>query len=383
MDELLSYLLSIGLIIMANRFGQLFHITTFGESHGAAVGVVIDGFPAGLLLNLEKIQSQLNRRRPGQGPLTTARQEADLVELLSGCNPAMQTLGSPLTLLVRNQDQRPSDYQELANFYRPSHGDYTYEKKYGVPMPSGGGRASARETVGRVIAGALAEQLLQFYQPTLKITAFVEQVGREPSREPVPQVLPSRVEIDGNPSRTLHAADDARFQQAITAAAADDDSVGGIIRCMIENCPPGLGGPVFDKLEADLAKAMLSIPACRGFEIGSGFGAASMRGSEHNDVFVNIAGRIKTKTNHSGGVQAGISNGETIDFRLAFKPPASIKKAQATIDKNGENQVMQINKGRHDPCVLPRAVPIVESMAAIVLCEHYLQQQVLQALRKN
>jgi chorismate synthase len=331
--------------------------------------------PANISINTESLQKQLSRRRPGQSPLTTSRQEEDKLEFLSGLDKQFTTLGSPLAFLVKNHDQRPEDYQAISDVFRPSHGDYTYWKKYQRPQLSGGGRASARETIARVAAGHLAEQFLQHSFPGLKIIAFVDRVGPLTGSVPDPTSL-SRESIDAQATRCCHPHEDAGFQDLILAAKASGDSLGGTIRCIISGCPAGWGEPVFDKLEGDLAKAMLSIPACRGFEIGSGFAGTLLRGSEHNDSFVSTqSGDIDLASNRSGGIQAGISNGATIDFRLAFKAPATIAKAQDTVNLKGEAVTINPQFGRHDPCVLPRAVPIVEGMAALVLADHFLAQR--------
>ncbi|MCB0737543.1 MAG: chorismate synthase [Bacteroidetes bacterium] len=350
-----------------NTFGQAFRITTFGESHGPAIGVVIDGCPPNLPIDIAKVQAELDRRKPGQSAITTPRTESDQVEILSGVFEGLST-GHPITLLIRNTNQIPKDYSHLKDIYRPSHADYTYQQKYGIRDYRGGGRASARETAARVAAGAIAKQLLAEYG--VKITAFTQQIGNI-------GLSPSHTvdfkQIEGNLVRCPNAEIAAEMVNAIEQAKADKDSLGGVIKCLIENVPVGLGEPVFDKLEADLAKAMMSIQATKGFEIGSGFSAASMKGSEHNDSFINPNGdSISTSTNHSGGIQGGISNGEPIEMRIAFKPVATIGKEQETVDKDG-NAVKLEAKGRHDPCVVPRAIPIVEAMAALVLADHWVR----------
>jgi chorismate synthase len=358
---------------MGSVFGQVFRISTFGESHGGGVGVVVDGCPAGHVLDLAAIQAQLSRRRPGQSALTSPRDEKDQVELLSGVDPDTgKTLGTPIALLVRNENQKSKDYANLANLYRPSHADYTYEAKYGVRAVAGGGRASARETIGRVAAGALAEQLLEALCG-VQIVAWVASVADIEAPLPDEATL-SRAEVDQNDVRCPDAAAAARMVEAIDAARKDRDSVGGVVRCVVRNVPVGLGEPVFDKLTAELARAMMSLPATRGFEIGEGYAATRMRGSAHNDAFVMDGGRVRTRTNHSGGIQGGISNGEPIRFSVAFKPVATIFVPQDTVTREGEAVQVQA-KGRHDPCVLPRAVPMVESMAALVLVDHLLRQR--------
>jgi chorismate synthase len=358
---------------MASVFGQLFRVTTFGESHGGGVGVVVDGCPAGLPFDLAAIQAQLARRRPGQSVLTSPRDEKDLVDLLSGVDPDTgRTLGTPIALMVRNENQKSKDYANLANLYRPSHADYTYEAKYGLRAVAGGGRASARETIGRVAAGALAELLLRELAQ-VEIVAWVSQVGDVDAPLPDEASL-TRAEVDANDVRCPDAQAAARMFDAIEAARKDRDSVGGVVRCVVRNVPAGLGEPVFDKLTAELAKAMMSLPATRGFEIGEGFAATRMRGSAHNDAFVMDDGRVRTRTNRSGGIQGGISNGEPIRFAVGFKPVATIFKEQDTVTREGEEVKFQA-KGRHDPCVLPRAVPMVEAMTALVLADMFLRQR--------
>lgn len=352
-----------------NSFGQLFRITTFGESHGPAIGVVIDGCPAGLVFDQSFIQLQLDRRRPGQSALTTARDESDQLEVLSGIFEG-RTTGTPITLLIRNKDARSADYDALKAVYRPSHADYTYEVKYGIRDHRGGGRSSARETAARVAAGGLAQLLLR--ASGIRISAYVSAVGEiEYAGEPSPEQL---LALDAQAVRCPDAPTAARMEAAIAEAKAAGDSLGGVIRLLITGVPPGLGEPVFDKLEADLAKAMLSINAVKGFEIGAGFAAAASRGSAMNDSFYTDAGKVRTRSNHSGGIQGGISNGEDISCRIAFKPVATIQQQQQSIDKHGQ-EVFLAAKGRHDPCVVPRAVPIVEGMAALVLADHLLRQR--------
>lgn len=356
---------------MSSTFGRLFRVTTFGESHGPGVGAVVDGCPSLLALAAADIQRELDRRRPGQGALATPRQEADQVEILSGVEDG-RTLGTPIAMLVRNRDQRPGDYAELAAAPRPSHADYTVQRKYGLRSASGGGRASARETVGRVAGGAVAAHWLRS-ACGVEIVAWVEQVGGLGPAQ-VDAATVTRAEVDVHPTRCpdLRLAD--ALAQAITAAQADGDSVGGVIACACRGLPAGWGEPVFDKLEAMLAHAMLSLPATKGFEIGSGFAGAALRGSQHNDAFVARDGGLGTATNRSGGVQGGISNGEPVLFRVAFKPPATIARAQRTAGYDGVPRDLAAG-GRHDPCVVPRAVPIVEAMAALVLADLALIQR--------
>lgn len=356
---------------MGNTFGKLFKVHTFGESHGQAIGVVIDGCPAGHSISLEKIQEQLNRRRPGQSEITSLRQEKDLIECLSGLENN-RTLGTPITLIVKNADAKPEDYSELEDVYRPSHADYTTKMKYGIHSKSGGGRASARETIGRVAAAALAEQILSKLLPELKITALVESIMELRATEYDPKSL-DRATIDQNPVRCPDVKIAQKMEDLIKAAAKRGDSLGGVVFGIIQGCPVGLGEPVFDKLEADLAKAMMSIPATKGFEIGLGFASTLLLGSQHNDAFTLEGDQISTITNHSGGVQGGISNGQDIYFRIAFKPVSTIKVKQRTVNKEHEEVEYTPSKGRHDPCVVPRAVPIVEAMATLVITDHFLR----------
>lgn len=352
-----------------NSIGCLFRIHTFGESHGAGVGVVIDGCPAGLTLEVSAIQHELDRRRPGQSDLTTSRKEGDRVELLSGVVNGV-TLGTPITLLLRNEDARSKDYDALKNTYRPSHADYTWDQKFGHRDHRGGGRSSARETAARVAAGAIARQLLK--QVGVEIIAWVSAIG--PFSLDNSQVPEGQEEVERSPTRCPNSEVAARMEDYIRQLKAEGDSAGGVITCEIRGCPPGLGEPVFDKLHADLGKAMLSINACKGFEIGSGFAGSAMKGSEHNDAIHMEGGQVKTVTNRSGGIQGGISNGMPIQFRCAFKPVATIQKEQATITSQGD-PVKLSAQGRHDPCVVPRAVPIVEAMAALILADHLLRQR--------
>ena len=356
---------------MSSSFGTLFRVTTFGESHGQGVGVVIDGCPPGMSLNEADIQPQLDRRRPAQSKLSTSRKEADRVVILSGIDNGM-TLGTPVAMMIENTDQRPGDYHQMRSIPRPSHADYTYQKKYGIQALSGGGRASARETIGRVAAGAIAEKFLS-ERYGIDIVAWVSSVSRiEASAADILNIV--RNDVDRSGVRCPDASTAQKMITAIETAKEAGDSLGGIISCVCRNVPVGLGEPVFDKAEAMLAQAMLSIPATKGFEIGSGFAGSRMRGSAHNDVFIEKGTQLGTKTNNSGGIQGGITNGEPILFRVAFKPPATISLPQKTVDFEGKDTVLEA-KGRHDPCVVPRAVPIVESMAALVLVDLALRQK--------
>lgn len=348
-----------------NSYGTLYRITTFGESHGKGIGVVVDGCPSGLEIDLDHIFNELQRRKPGQSKIVTQRHESEEFEVLSGVFEG-KTTGTPIAIFIRNQDQRSKDYSHIANKYRPSHADFTYAEKYGIRDYRGGGRSSARETAARVIAGAIAKQVLQ----TLNITinAFVSQVGSIS--------IPSDAEIDLSKTEDniVRCPDSDTAQNMIdyiSAIKKKGDTIGGKITCNIHNCPTGIGAPVFDKLHAELGKSMLSINAVKGFEIGSGFKAITMLGSQHNDEFINEEGQIKTKTNFSGGIQGGISNGMDINFSVAFKPVATIIPGQESVDSDG-NKTLVEGKGRHDPCVVPRAVPIVESMAAMVILDHIL-----------
>lgn len=356
---------------MFSSFGHLFRITTFGESHGGGVGVVIDGCPPGLELNLEEIQAELDRRRPGQSVLTTPRQEEDRVSVLSGLFEG-KTLGTPIALLVHNKDARPSSYEKFKDIFRPSHADYTYQAKYGLRAWAGGGRASARETIGRVAAGSVAYQALRALFP-VEVVAWVNSVHKIQCREVDPHTVTRKL-VDVSPVRCPEPETASAMFETIDAARRDQDSVGGTICCVARGVPAGLGEPVFSKLEAELAKAMLSIPAVKGFEIGSGFEGAVMRGSEHNDAFCMKGSAVGTVTNRSGGVQGGISNGEPIFFRIAFKPTATVGKPQQTVTEDGRSVELQA-RGRHDPCVLPRAVPIVEAMTCLVLADAFLLQR--------
>ncbi len=348
-----------------SSFGTLFRVSTFGESHCAGVGAVVDGCPPGLTLSESDLQPQLTRRRPGQSKVNTPRDEKDQVKILSGVENG-RTLGTPIGLFVANEDQRPKDYGEMSNIPRPSHADYTYQQKYGIRASSGGGRSSARETIGRVAAGAIAEKWLKETYG-LDIVCWVSACGEIEAPEVNPDTI-CKNQVDENIIRCPHADTAAEMIDLVTALREEGDSVGGVCTCVVRNCPVGLGEPVFDKLEASLAHAMLSIPATKGFEIGSGFQAARMRGSVHNDPFVQKEGRLGTRTNFSGGIQGGISNGEPIVFRLAIKPPATISKAQPSATFDGKDTVLEA-KGRHDPFVANRAVPIVEAMTALVLMD--------------
>lgn len=361
---------------MSSTLGTLFRVTTFGESHCKGVGAIVDGCPPGMALTEADIQPQLSRRRPGQSDLSTPRQEADQVVIYSGTEFG-RTLGTPIMLLVNNKDQRPQDYGEMSRIPRPSHADFTYQMKYGVRASSGGGRSSARETIGRVAAGAIAEKWLRETYG-IEIVAWVSAVGDIEAPEADVERI-TRAEVDRQIVRCPDAATAGRMEERIKEILAAKDSTGGILTCVCRNVPVGLGEPVFDKLEARLAQAMLSIPATKGFEIGSGFAGTRMRGSRHNDPFVSKGDRLGTKTNFSGGVQGGISNGEPIVFRVAFKPVATIGLAQETVDFDGEPVALEA-KGRHDPCVVPRAVPIVEAMAALVLIDMALRQRARQSV---
>lgn len=352
-----------------NTFGKLFRITTYGESHGKAIGVILDGCPAGLDIAVESIQKELDRRRPGQSRITTQRKESDTVQILSGIYEGKST-GTPISLLIPNEDQRSKDYDHIRAAYRPSHADFTYDSKYGIRDHRGGGRSSARETAARVAAGAIAKMLLE--TAGIRIQAYVSRVADI-------QVVKSHEQLDlsQTESNLVRCPDPETAQkmiELIDRVRKEGDTVGGVVTCVVEGCPAGLGEPVFDKLHADLAKAMLSINAAHGFEYGSGFDGTYMRGSEHNDLFENENGKIRTKTNRSGGIQGGISNGETIYFNVGFKPIATIMRPQASVDSEGQRAEVK-GKGRHDPCVLPRAVPIVEAMAALVLADHWLQNR--------
>lgn len=354
---------------MGNVFGKLFTVSTWGESHGPAVGAVIDGCPPGVPLAAAEIQVELDRRRPGQSEIVTQRDEADQVEILSGVYEG-RTTGTPISLLVRNADQRSKAYDDMKEKFRPSHADYTYQAKYGLRDHRGGGRTSARETIGRVAAGAIAKKVLM-QKGAVEIRAFVTAI-QDVVAAPIDH-FPALQEVEANIVRCPDPAAAAKMIELIKQVRSEGDSVGGIIACRIRGVPPGLGEPVFDRLQADLAKAMLSLPATKGFEIGSGFAGTRLKGSAHNDLFRMKAGKVTTATNRSGGIQGGISNGEEIYFNVAFKPTATILQNQATVDIHGQETELKAG-GRHDPCVLPRAVPIVESMAALVIVDHWLRQ---------
>ena len=354
---------------MSSSFGKIFRVSTFGESHGGAVGVILDGCPPKLKIDIDLVQNELDRRRPGQSDITTPRNEEDKLEILSGLKEGV-TLGTPIAMIVRNKDQRPGDYSNLEQVFRPSHADGTYHLKYGIQAVSGGGRASARETIGRVAAGAIAKQLLGtvFNTEILSWVKRIHDIDSEVNKDKV-----SISKIDANIVRCPDEEVAAKMIERIKQLKQQGDSCGGVVECLVRNVPSGLGMPVFDKLEADLAKALMSLPATKGFEIGSGFSGTFLKGSEHNDSFIrsdNI-NRLRTTSNNSGGIQGGISNGENIDMKIAFKPTATIGKEQQTVNVDG-NEVLLKAKGRHDPCVLPRAVPMVDAMVALVLADHLL-----------
>jgi len=355
---------------MANTFGHFFRITTWGESHGGGVGVVVDGCPPQLALTEADLQPDLDRRRPGQSKIVTPRKETDTVQILSGTFEG-KTLGTPISLMVKNEDQRSEAYHEMATKFRPSHADYTYQAKYGLRAWPGGGRTSARETIGRVAAGAIAKKILRarFGVEILGWVQTVKDLVATVDRE-----LVTFDQVEANIVRCPDAAVAERMIQLIEQTRNDGDTVGGIIECVARKVPAGWGEPVFDRLEADLAKAMLSLPASKGFEIGSGFGGTLLNGREHNDPIRNVGGEVHTTSNRSGGIQGGISNGETIYFRTAFKPVATVMHEQDTVDVQLQNTTLK-GRGRHDPCVLPRAVVMVEAMTALVLVDHAMRQQ--------
>ncbi len=353
---------------MSNSFGQLFRISTWGESHGGGVGVVIDGCPPRIPLSEIDIQHELDRRRPGQSEIVTPRQESDTCEILSGVFEG-QTLGTPIAILVRNKDQRPSSYTEMKDKYRPSHADYTYDAKYGTRAWHGGGRASARETIGRVAAAAVAGKVLAQLFPDLEILAWVQSVKHIEAK--VDAATVTAATIESNIVRTGDPDAVGPMTDLIKEMRTAGNSVGGVVECVVRNAPVGLGNPVFGKLEASLAQAMMSLPATKGFEIGSGFDGTQLTGAEHNDPFHMDGDTVRTSSNRSGGVQGGISNGENISFRTAFKPTATIMTEQQTVSSSHEDTELK-GRGRHDPCVLPRAVPIVEAMTALVLVDHAL-----------
>jgi len=355
---------------MSSSFGKIFRLSTFGESHGGGVGVVVDGCPSLLPLSEADIQKELDRRRPGQSRITTSRQELDRCEILSGVFQG-KTLGTPIAILVRNQDARSEDYQEMATKFRPSHADATYQGKYGIRNYQGGGRASARETIGRVAAGAIAKKILK-HCADVEILAYVKSVHK--IQAPIDPRQVTYEQVESNIVRCPHPDTASQMIQLIEQMRREGNSVGGVVECVVRHAPVGLGEPVFDKLEADLAKAVMSLPASKGFEIGSGFAGTWLTGREHNDEFYMEGDCWRTRTNNSGGIQGGISNGEDIVMRVAFKPTATILQEQKTVTVTGEETTLTA-RGRHDPCVLPRAVPMVEAMVALVLCDHYLRQR--------
>lgn len=352
-----------------NSFGQVFRITSFGESHGEAVGVVIDGCPSGIEVSAEEIQAEMDRRKTGQSDLTTPRAEKDTIHILSGYFEG-KTTGTPIALVAYNEDVRSQDYDEMKKVYRPSHADFTYDAKYGFRDWRGSGRASARETLARVAAGAIAQKYLK--QQGIEIVSYVQSVGDISTKADLNMIL--RKDVEGNEVRTVGQENADKMAELIREVRDDKDSIGGVVETVVRGVPVGLGEPVFDKLEADLAKAMMSINATKGFEIGSGFAGTAMRGSEHNDEFENVDGEVKVKTNNAGGVIGGISSGADIVFRTAFKPVSTIGKKQNTVTVDGNPTELEA-EGRHDPCVLPRAVPIVDAMTAIVLIDHLLRQK--------
>lgn len=357
---------------MASQFGTLFRISTWGESHGGGVGVVIDGCPPRFPLDLEAVQFELDRRRPGQSSIVTQRKESDTVQALSGLSEDGRTLGTPILLMVRNEDARSHDYDEMRTKYRPSHADFAYDQKYGIRAWAGGGRSSARETVGRVAAGAVAKQILKSAWG-VEVLAWVEKVHHiQAEIDPLAVTLDA---IEATPVRCPNPQKAAEMIAHIESIRKNGNSVGGVIGCVARGVPAGWGEPIFDKLEADLAKAVLSLPACKGFESGSGFGGTDLTGLEHNDeYFADDEKRVATYSNHSGGIQGGISNGQPILFRAAFKPTATVLREQRTVTIEHENTTLT-GRGRHDPCVLPRAVPMVEAMAALVLVDHALRNE--------
>lgn len=351
----------------SNSFGKLFTISTWGESHGGGMGVVVDGCPPRLPISEEEIQAELDRRRPGQSEITTPRKETDAVRIVSGTYEG-KTLGTPIALYVPNSDHRPEAYAEMKEKYRPSHADYTYQKKFGIRNHEGGGRSSARETIGRVAAGAIARKILSL-AGNVDIRSYVCSIKDITMAETTD--FPTLEAVEATAVRCPDREAASRMIALIKAMRSEGNSVGGVIETRVRNLPVGLGAPVFDRLEADLAKAMLSLPATKGFEVGSGFSGTQLTGAEHNDLFENREGAIRTSSNRSGGVQGGISNGEELIFRVAFKPTATILKPQKTVDQEGRETEL-IGRGRHDPCVLPRAVPIVEAMTALVLIDHWM-----------
>jgi chorismate synthase len=366
---------------MSSSFGHSFRVTTFGESHGGAVGCVIDGCPPGHQISLEVIQKDLARRKPGQSQLTTPRAEPDTVECLSGLEGGV-SLGTPICLMVRNQDKRTGDYQDIQQVFRPSHGDFTYAEKYGQRSLGGGGRSSARETIGRVAASSVASQVVKNLCQGAEIVAWVESVKDIVAAEQDDQIV-SRELVDASLVRCPDPAASRKMEELILKTKTAGDSVGGVIRCIMRGIPPGLGEPVFDKFEALLAHAMMSLPASKGFEIGEGFSSTKLFGSQHNDEFTLENGKVRTTTNRSGGIQGGISNGEIIYFRVAFKPVSTIFKSQRTVraDRSSETE-FKPESGRHDPCVLPRAVPMIEAMAWLVFADLWLEQAARRACSK-
>jgi chorismate synthase len=356
---------------MSSIFGVLFRVTTWGESHGGGVGAIVDGCPPRIPLSESDLQVDLDRRRPGQSEIVTQRAEEDRCQILSGVFEGY-TLGTPISIMVWNKDARPEAYREMETTFRPSHADYTYQAKYGIRNWQGGGRSSARETIGRVAAGTIAKKVLLNWFSDFEIVAYVKRVHRIEA-----DVDTSKVRIADVEKSIVRCPDPVaseRMIDLIKTMRKEGNSVGGVIECVVRGIPPGLGEPVFDKLEADLAKSMLSLPATKGFEIGSGFAGTEMTGAEHNDVFEMREGKVRTRTNYSGGIQGGISNGENIFFRVAFKPTATILRSQQTVTVSGEPTELSA-RGRHDPCVLPRAVPMVEAMASLVLCDHFLRHR--------
>lgn len=356
--------------MQSNSFGKLFSITTFGESHGKGIGVVIDGCPAGLVIDENFIQQEMDRRKPGQSAITTQRKEYDTVQILSGVFEGV-SLGTPIALFIANKDAQSKDYEYLKHSFRPSHADFTWQQKFGLRDYRGGGRSSARETAARVAAGAIAKLLLKHYD--ISITAYVSQIGTVQLNKSYAEL--NLAATEKNIVRCPDEKMGAQMIEAIQQARSGGDTLGGIVSCVIKNTPAGIGEPVFDKLQANLAKAMLSINAVKGFEYGSGFAAAHMKGSEHNDAFITTEKGIETRTNFSGGIQGGISNGMDIYFNVAFKPVSTIMQTQESVDENG-NAIELKNSGRHDPCVVPRAVPIVEAMAALVLADALLRSRI-------
>ena len=356
---------------MASIYGTLFRVSTWGESHGGGVGCVIDGCPPRLPITAEEIQIELDRRRPGQSDIVTPRQEEDKCRILSGVFQG-QTLGTPILIAVDNKDARPSAYSEMETMFRPSHADYTYQTKYGIRNWEGGGRSSARETIGRVAAGVVAKKILRAMHPKFEVVAYVRSIHDIDSLVNTETV--TAAEVDSTPVRCPDPVAARKMIERIKEIRSKGDSNGGVIECVVRGLPPGLGEPVFDKLEADLAKAMMSLPATKGFEVGSGFDGSHLTGSQHNDPFVIEGGKVQTTTNRSGGIQGGISNGEHLFFRIAFKPTATIARPQQTVTVEGQPAELTA-RGRHDACVLPRAVPMVEAMTSLVLCDHLLRQR--------